>query len=62
MSEGYYIATKNEDGTAGRPVGFQDEAIALFSDLAVARRVAKETGETLHIFKIGFVQMGEVVA
>ena len=65
MNCGYFIAQKQPDGTPGRPIGNEEDAIMLFEDLEKAREVqltmSAEHGP-LSVFKVNLVFAGEVLA
>jgi hypothetical protein len=64
MNSGYFIAKKLPDGTPGRPIGNEEDAISLFEDLDLAVKVRDsmlpEHGE-LSVFKINVAFVGEVL-
>ena len=66
MSEGFFIASRLEDGSVGQPVSNGGESISLFEDLLVAKKVRDELVKEgsmgmLHIYKVNMVFVGEVI-
>lgn len=61
---GYFIASKNADGSPGKPVGNEDGAVMVFDDLAAAKAargsLVVEMGQ-LSIFQVNVSILGEVV-
>lgn len=66
LDRGYFMATKKDDGTMGRPIGDDETgAVMLFDDLDTVRSFAKkfEVGEgcgKLCVFAVNLVVVGEV--